>query len=31
MALTTWGKKMAAKEHKVIDAEIIGQPKRKFH
>jgi len=30
MALTTWGKKMAAKEHKVIDAEIIGQPKKKI-
>ena len=30
MALTTCGKKMAAKEHKVIDAEIIGQPKKKI-
>lgn len=30
MALITCGKKMDAKEHKVIDAEIIGQPKKKI-
>jgi len=29
MALTTWGKKMVAKERKVIDAKIIGQPRKK--
>lgn len=30
MALTTWSKKMDAKEHKVIDDKIIGQPKKKI-